>query len=31
MKSSMFLFGCECYNLGNGITIPFINILNEKY
>ena len=21
----------ECYNLGNGITIPFINMINEKY
>ena len=31
MKSSKFLFGCECYNLGSGITIPFINMLNEKY
>ena len=31
MKSSKFLFGCECYNLGNGITIPFINMINEKY
>ena len=28
MKSSMFLFGCEYYNLGSGITIPFINMLN---
>ena len=31
MKSSMFLFGCECYNLGNGITISFINIINKRY
>ena len=31
MKSSMFLFGSECYNLGSGITIPFVNMLNEKY
>ena len=31
MKSSRFLFGSDCYNLGSGITIPFVNMLNEKY
>ena len=31
MKSSKFLFEFECYNLGSGITIPFINMIKEKY